>query len=541
MAATARHRPLIVPAALGGLGLAALVALILLFAVVAGQQPCATGTAATGGAPSAAGRKAIPARLMPIYLRAQAQYGVPWNLLAAINYIETDFGHNTSTSSAGALGWMQFEPSTWATYGVDGNRDGRKDPYDPADAIPAAARYLKASGAPDHIRRAVFAYNHATWYVDQVLAEAKALTQGATLTADTAASAGETGCAAAATGPANLDQAVTVTGPRRYATLPAWAMAAGRTPEQVDARILPDALWLLRTYNLRVTAAREAGHHTHGDGTALDLVPATSTDQQAWDTTARRLAHDVGWTEGCAAVGVAPVCPLKPWVRFVGYNGYPGHGDPAHAGRNAHLHLSWYASHYGAPVLVPPNAWVRVFPASASSPQQGGSTILDGNRPSLLLLGDSLAVGTAPYLPAALTGWQIRVDGRIGRPLAEGMRQLAALHATPTVLAVSLFTNDDPRHLAQLRAAVRTSLRNQRCVVWATISRPPVAGVSYTAANQTLRQLPNAYLGRLYVVDWAHAVHRHPNWLATDRVHATPSGWIARARLYANAAERCAP
>src|SRR3954452_2680544 len=83
---------------------------------------------------------------------------------------------------------MQFSvvgsPSTWDTFGGDGNHDGRKSPYDPADAIPAAARYLRASGAPADYDRAIFAYNHADWYVAQVLAQA-ALYRGAARTPST--------------------------------------------------------------------------------------------------------------------------------------------------------------------------------------------------------------------------------------------------------------------------------------------------------------------------------------------------------------------
>jgi hypothetical protein len=71
---------------------------------------------------------------------------------------------------------MQFSVvgsvSTWERFGVDGNADGRRSPYEPADAIPAAARYLHASGAPQDYRAALFAYNHADWYVAQVLAKA---------------------------------------------------------------------------------------------------------------------------------------------------------------------------------------------------------------------------------------------------------------------------------------------------------------------------------------------------------------------------------
>jgi murein DD-endopeptidase MepM/ murein hydrolase activator NlpD len=115
----------------------------------------------------------IPPFLLSIYQAAGTEYGVRWEVLAAINEIETDYGRNLNVSSAGAVGWMQFMPATWQHYGVDANDDGRKDPYNPVDAIFAAARYLKAAGAAANLQQAVFAYNHAGWYVDSVLLRAR--------------------------------------------------------------------------------------------------------------------------------------------------------------------------------------------------------------------------------------------------------------------------------------------------------------------------------------------------------------------------------
>jgi hypothetical protein len=115
----------------------------------------------------------IPPFLLPIYQAAGMEYGIRWEILAAINEIETDYGRNLNVSSAGAIGWMQFLPSTWEQYGVDANGDGRKDPYNPVDAIFAAARYLRAAGADKDLRRAIYAYNHADWYVDSVLMRAR--------------------------------------------------------------------------------------------------------------------------------------------------------------------------------------------------------------------------------------------------------------------------------------------------------------------------------------------------------------------------------
>ena len=117
----------------------------------------------------------IPPFLLPIYQAAGMQYGIRWEILAGINEIETDYGRNLNVSSAGALGWMQFMPATWKAYGVDANQDGVKDPFNPVDAIFAAARYLKAAGADEDLRKGIFAYNHADWYVDSVLMRAQVI------------------------------------------------------------------------------------------------------------------------------------------------------------------------------------------------------------------------------------------------------------------------------------------------------------------------------------------------------------------------------
>ena len=117
----------------------------------------------------------MPPILIPIYQQASDAYGLgpqgP-SILASINGIESAFGSNMGPSSAGAIGWMQFMPATWEAYGVDANGDGVRDPYNPEDAIHAAARYLSASGMPADTYGAIFAYNHADWYVAEVLANA---------------------------------------------------------------------------------------------------------------------------------------------------------------------------------------------------------------------------------------------------------------------------------------------------------------------------------------------------------------------------------
>jgi membrane-bound lytic murein transglycosylase B len=115
----------------------------------------------------------VPGGYLPIYRAAATTCpGLPWTVLAAIGQVESGHGTNTATSYAGAQGPMQFLPSTFAAYAVDGDKDGDKDILDPYDAIYSAARYLCANGAgrgPDALARAIWRYNNADWYVRLVL------------------------------------------------------------------------------------------------------------------------------------------------------------------------------------------------------------------------------------------------------------------------------------------------------------------------------------------------------------------------------------
>ncbi len=129
--------------------------------------------ASSAASAQALGFYRIPLFLLPIYRAAAIQYGVPWQILAAINEVETNYGSDLSVSSAGAEGWMQFEPSTWLQYGVDALDAGYADPYNPVDAIFAAARYLHAAGASTDLRTAILAYNHSEAYASSVLLRAK--------------------------------------------------------------------------------------------------------------------------------------------------------------------------------------------------------------------------------------------------------------------------------------------------------------------------------------------------------------------------------
>jgi murein DD-endopeptidase MepM/ murein hydrolase activator NlpD len=117
-----------------------------------------------------------PSFLIPVYKKAGKRFHIPWQVLAAINSIETNYGRDLKVSTAGAVGWMQFMPSTWREYGLSVHGNGPPNPYDPTDAIFSAANYLAANGGAHHLRKAIFAYNHAIWYVDSVLWRAGIIT-----------------------------------------------------------------------------------------------------------------------------------------------------------------------------------------------------------------------------------------------------------------------------------------------------------------------------------------------------------------------------
>jgi murein DD-endopeptidase MepM/ murein hydrolase activator NlpD len=163
---------------------------VLAAAPAAQAQPVALPSAATPNAPGAivvpfslSTPPAVPERrsydqLLSLWRSAGSAYGVHWEVLGAINKIESNFGRNLGPSSAGAVGWMQFIPDTWMRWGFDADGDGVANPWDPEDAIYAAARYLAAAGAQEDLPRAIFAYNHADWYVRDVLELAQVFAGG---------------------------------------------------------------------------------------------------------------------------------------------------------------------------------------------------------------------------------------------------------------------------------------------------------------------------------------------------------------------------
>ncbi|UQD53143.1 secreted cell wall DL-endopeptidase [Bacillus methanolicus] len=194
------------------------VVLVFVFIVIAafiiiassGEEERPEGSGYWGGEISEIGANEIPAQFIPYYKAAEKKYGVPWNLIAAEHRVETRFSTiNPMISPVGAEGHLQFMPCTWVGwkhpscgglgkgniptsqktnpaviakyggYGVDANGDGKADPWDIEDAIYSVANYLAANGAAEgRFRDAVFAYNHADWYVEEVLGFADQYVKG---------------------------------------------------------------------------------------------------------------------------------------------------------------------------------------------------------------------------------------------------------------------------------------------------------------------------------------------------------------------------
>jgi hypothetical protein len=110
-------------------------------------------------------------RLRGWYREAQARFRVRWQVLAAVNFVESAFGKVRNTSTAGAQGPMQFEPATWRAYGLGGNV------HDPHDAILGAANFLAANHGSTSERVALYRYNHSSLYVDAVMRYAQRMTR----------------------------------------------------------------------------------------------------------------------------------------------------------------------------------------------------------------------------------------------------------------------------------------------------------------------------------------------------------------------------
>ena len=303
---------------------AVLVALLVFsLGVLSGEQA----SAQAAGVPSELALADIPAQLLAVYRdAAEVTCGMPWAVLAAIGKVETDHGRSSlpgvhsGANFAGARGPMQFLAGTWAAYGADGDGDGVRDVYNGVDAIWGAASYLCASGAgdPARLRAAIWAYNHAEWYVDKVLAEAAAYE------------------AAPVAGSADA---------RALVAHPNLSLTPGARQDLlegvVDQRVVDLLAWAVERHTISVSVLK-SGHSkfvaatdrisNHWYGRGVDIYAVDGEAVNPTSSAARAFAIAVADLS-------APARPTEiglPWAELTGRPGV--FSDASHQG---HLHLGW--------------------------------------------------------------------------------------------------------------------------------------------------------------------------------------------------------
>jgi len=273
---------------------------------------------------------APPASLIPIYEAAGRRYDVPWRVLAAINAVETDYGRDLSVSPAGAVGWMQFMPETWAQWAVDADDDGEKNPYSPQDAIFTAARYLQASGAEHNLPGAIFAYNHAGWYVTEVLLRARLLANVASF--------------------ASLEKGYSLPLDKRY------MKTLGRTDDGVDIETAPDDALV---YSMTPGVVTAIASDPAGFGPNYPVVHATAGSLAGQNVYYGHVAVALVHTGEVVAAG-------QP-IAIMGHT-----GDAASLG-HGHIEIGFSdaggdpLSHHGAGAWTPAGDLMRAFLVALSS------------------------------------------------------------------------------------------------------------------------------------------------------------------------------
>ncbi|MDX6698531.1 MAG: hypothetical protein QOE65_1928 [Solirubrobacteraceae bacterium] len=161
-------------------------------------------------------------------------------------------------------------------------------------------------------------------------------------------------------------------------------------------------------------------------------------------------------------------------------------------------------------------------------------------QPSLLVVGDSLAIDSEPYLRVSLPDWRVDVRAWFGLDLRQGMRLIDGGPRPPQVVGFSLFTNDAPRDAPLLeRTVTRTLRRYPGCHIWATPYQRTPRGNPFGDADRRLRALGRRHSDRLVIVDWARWAALIPALTGPDGVHQTTLGRWMRGFLYAGAARGC--
>lgn len=332
--------------------LLALLGLVLLVAIIAAlfgglQQPCGSGAGGGRFAPSKEALSDIPGNYLKLYREAGQKYKIDWAILAGIGSIETNHGRldapgvRSGENFAGAGGPMQFLAATWAQYGVDGDGDGDRDRYDARDAIPGAANYLKASGGQQDLDRAIFAYNHASWYVADVkeraakyrgAAEGKSPEElGGGGGSPSAAAGGCPGGGSLAVGAANAKELlanknVVFADPQMEADL-----RAGR----IDPRVIGILDSLGQDHRIYVSSLLRPGdsdsNHSAGRAVDIAMIGGVSCTNTARDSPCGTVAQELDRVEG----------RMHPTELIFCFDPGPSPDSFAAADHCDHIHVGW--------------------------------------------------------------------------------------------------------------------------------------------------------------------------------------------------------
>jgi hypothetical protein len=365
-----------------------------------------------GAIPATATRAAkaeIPPARLPLYRQAGQRFDVEWAFLASIGTQECATGTCPGDSGSGCGGPMQIAfvrgtpcspdpsaPTIWERYGMDADGDGVANVNDLADAIFTAARMMRpvfglaGDSYADYHAAACNYYgacaDASAGYAAEVMARAVRYGfRGAGTPApagdqppagDESAptSGGSCGGSELPSGSGPVGPVHKDSGPGHLVPLP------GFPGEECDSRIVSNVLYLTRRFGLVVSDCYGIEPHDptgeHPLGAAIDAVPIDGD----WSR-ALKAAETFGWKSSCALSGVAPECARPPF-RFIGYNGFPGHGDPSHClcGEGAHIHFSWLTSassgqaEHRARYSYEPAKWIEVFTTDggAESSASGG-------------------------------------------------------------------------------------------------------------------------------------------------------------------------
>jgi hypothetical protein len=297
-------------------------------AEVAAGLAAASAAGQEGPKPSALALSDIPGDHLNLYRRAALTCrGLPWTVLAAIGSVESSHGRTSApgvrsgANFAGAMGPMQFLAETWAAYGVDADGSGAADVYHSTDAVFGAAKYLCHSGAgdPTTLAKAIWAYNHADWYVADVLSRAAAygIAGLGTAPADVAALVDHPNLTVTAEGRADLLSGTT--DDRVVA-----ALSAAVAEHRIEVTVIKTG------HSQFVRGTDRISNHYHGRGvdiSKVDGVPVSISNQAAL-----RLAAAFLTAEG----SLRPDELGSPWPELAQFPG--AFSDADHAG---HLHLGW--------------------------------------------------------------------------------------------------------------------------------------------------------------------------------------------------------